>query len=39
MLIDEKRHYADYDCEECEDVDGSQKDNTKKDFYEFDSAE
>jgi len=39
FLIDEMRLYADTDCEECEDVDGSQKDNTKKDFYEFDSDE
>jgi len=39
MLIDEMRLYADTDCEEREDVDGSQKDNTKKDFYEFDSDE
>jgi len=28
MLIDEMRLYADTDFEECEDVDGSQKDNT-----------
>jgi len=33
MLIDEMCLYADTDCEEREDVDGSQKDNTKKDFY------
>jgi len=36
MLIDEMRLYIDTDCE---DVDGNQKDNTKKDFYEFDSDE
>jgi len=39
ILIDEMCLYADTDCEEHEDVDGSQKDNSKKDFYEFDSDE
>jgi len=39
MLIDEMRFYADTDCEERENVDGCHKDNTKKDFYEFDSDE
>ena len=39
MLIDEMCLYADTDCEEREDVDDSQKDNTKRDFYEFDSDE
>jgi len=32
MLIDEIRLYADNDCQEREDIDGSEKDNTKKDF-------